>query len=86
ESEIKYEILAYLSDNPDAGDTMEGIVEWWLLEQRIKREAEKVKNALSELVAKGLIIENKRKSSGAYYRVNRRKYRKIQSMLKDRSE
>ena len=28
-------ILAYLSDNPDAGDTFEGIVEWWLLNQRI---------------------------------------------------
>jgi len=86
ESEIEYEILAYLSDNPEAGDTVEGIVEWWLLEQRIKSETEKVKNALSELVAKELIIESKRKSSAPYYRVNRRKYGKIKSILKDRSQ
>jgi len=86
ESEIEYDILAYLSNNPEAGDTVEGIIEWWLLEQRIKSETEKVKSALSRLVAKGLIVENKRKSSGAYYRVNRRKYGKIKSILKDRSQ
>jgi hypothetical protein len=27
-----YEILEYLLRNPDAGNTIEGIVEWWLLE------------------------------------------------------
>ncbi len=86
ESQIAYEILAYLADNPDAGDTMEGIVEWWLLEQRIKRETEKVREALTELVAKGFISKREGKTSGTYYRINRRKYRKIQAILNDRSE
>ena len=75
ESQIMYEILAYLTENPDAGDTMEGIVEWWLLEQTIKRETEKVKDALDELVARGFITERKGRSSLTYYRINRRKYR-----------
>jgi hypothetical protein len=36
--EVSHYILDYLSDNPDAGDTFEGIVEWWLLTQSIKFE------------------------------------------------
>jgi hypothetical protein len=86
DSQVKYRILAYLAENPDAGDTMEGIVEWWLLEQTIKRETVKVKDALDELVAGGLITERKRKSSPTYYRINRRKYKKIQALLKEGPE
>ena len=87
DSQVKYQILAYLAENPDAGDTMEGIVEWWLLAQTIKRETEKVKDALDELVARGLITERKgRRSSPTYYRINRRKYKKIQALLKEGPE
>src|SRR5918911_1556857 len=28
--QIAYNILAYLAENPDAQDTMEGIIGWWL--------------------------------------------------------
>jgi hypothetical protein len=69
ESEIVYEILAYLVENPDAGDTMEGIAEWWLLEQRIKRGTDKVERALDELVAKGFILERKGENSRIHYRI-----------------
>jgi hypothetical protein len=86
DSQIMYEILAYLAENPDAGDTMEGIVEWWLLERTIKRETEKVKDALDELVAQGFVTERKGSSSLTYYRINRRKYRKIQALLEERSK
>ena len=36
ESKIGNEILAYLVDHPKTQDTLEGIVEWWLLERAIK--------------------------------------------------
>lgn len=66
-----YYILAYLVDNPDAGDTFDGIVEWWLLHQRIKFETRTVSDAVAKLVAEGLIVEQKGTDSRTIYRVNR---------------
>ncbi len=83
-SQIVYEILAYLVENPEAQDTLVGIVEWWLLEQQIKRQTARVKKALAELVSKGLILERKGKDSRTHYRINRRKYKEIQVLLKQR--
>jgi hypothetical protein len=64
-------ILAYLADNPDAGDTLDGIVEWWMLTQTIKFETHTVSQAVAKLVADGLIIE-KRINSRIIYKVNRK--------------
>ncbi len=83
-SQIVYDILGYLVENPEVQDTLEGIVEWWLLEQQIKRQTAKVKEALAELVSKGLILERKGKDSRTHYRINRRKYKEIQALLKQR--
>ena len=69
--EACYYILAYLVDNPDAGDTFDGIVEWWLLHQRIKFETRTVSDAVAKLVAEGLIVEQKGTDSRTIYRVNR---------------
>lgn len=81
-SEITYEILAYLVDHPDSGDTLEGIVEWWLLERRIEHQSVKVKEVLAELVAKGLVRENKGRDSRVRYRINRRRQGEIQALLR----
>jgi hypothetical protein len=69
--EVCYHILAYLADNPDAGDTFEGIVEWWLLRQRIKFETITVSEAVAKLIAEGLIVEEKGSDSRVVYRVQR---------------
>ena len=71
EREACYHILAYLADNPDAGDTFEGIVEWWLLHQRIKFETRTVSEAVAKLVAEGLIVEEEGFDSRVVYRVQR---------------
>lgn len=78
---ITHEILAYLVEHPEAQDTLEGIVGWWLLEQEIKRQTVKVKKALAELVAKGLVLERQGKDSRTFYRINKRKRKEIQSLL-----
>ncbi len=70
-SKIGNEILAYLVDHPNARDTLAGIVDWWLLERQIKLQTTRVKEALSDLVAKGLILEKKGLNSQIHYRVNR---------------
>ena len=80
-SKIGNEILAYLVDHPNARDTLEGIVEWWLLEQQIKFQTARVKDALSDLVARGLILEKKGSNSQIHYRINQKKYKKIQELF-----
>jgi hypothetical protein len=52
-SAIKQQILDYLTENPQAEDTVRGIVEWWLLKQDITQTTAEVEAALAELVAKG---------------------------------
>lgn len=83
-SQLALEILAYLAEHPDAQDTLEGIVEWWILERRIKTEAAKVKKALAQLVDEGLIVESKGRDSRPHYRINRRKHNQIELALKQR--
>lgn|SRR5690349_4997188 len=79
--EVSYYILAYLSENPEAGDTFEGIVEWWLLRQRIKFETRNVSEAVTKLVSEGLIVEHEGSDSRIFYRVNTTKKQDVKSLL-----
>lgn len=80
--QISYEILAYLADHPSAQDTLEGVVEWWLLEETIKDRTERVKEAIDDLVSKRLLLERKGKDERTHYRINRRRVRAISEILK----
>ena len=82
--QIGNKILAYLIKNPQAQDTLEGIVEWWLLEREIKFETARVKEALSDLVARGLILEKKGSNSQIHYRINQSKFKEIQELFKQK--
>ena len=82
-SPIFYDILGYLVDHPGAQDTVEGIVEWWLLEQRIKKATTQVKAVLAQLVAEGLVIAHQGPAGRVYYRVNRQKLRGIRRLLRE---
>ena len=85
-SQIAAAILAYLAEHPKAQDTLEGIVEWWLLEQEIKRRTVMVQDALAELVAKGLVVERKGRDGRMHYRLNRQKRQEIAALLKQWSQ
>ena len=78
---ITYDILAYLSENPDAQDTLEGIAEWWLSEQTVKPSMTVVAEALTELVDTGLILARSGKESRTFYKVNRRRMKEISALL-----
>ena len=84
-SQIGKEILAYLVDHPKAQDTLEGIVNWWLLERAIKFQEAQVKKALAELFVNGLVIEHKGPGSQTQYRINQSKYEEIRELLKTRA-
>ena len=83
-TQIGNEILAYLVDHPKSQDTLEGIVEWWLLERTIKFQEAQVENALNDLVTEGLILEQKGLNSQTHYRINLSKYNEIQEFFKQK--
>lgn len=80
------DVLGYLTDNPDAQDTLEGIVEWWLLERRIESRTVKVQEALAELVASGLIVERQGSDSRLRYSINAEKQEQIRALIEKRSD
>lgn len=49
------EILRYLRAHPQAADTVDGIVMWWLPRQRYEEAVDRVQYALDDLVTRGLV-------------------------------
>lgn len=74
-------ILEYLHKNPNAQDTLSGITEWWLPKEEIRTQTATVKNALTLLLADGLILEVRGKDSQIHYRINDQKWAQIEGML-----
>ena len=62
------EILSYLGKHPQASDTLEGIVEWWLLQQKIEYQTKVVRDALAELVERGFLVKEVMKDARIHYR------------------
>lgn len=53
EIEIERSVLAYLHHHPQAADTLRGIVNWWLPQQRYESGCQRIERALDALVARG---------------------------------
>lgn len=83
---IEKEVLAYLVEHPEAGDTLKGIVDWWLLERKIIFQTARVKSALEQLVAEDFVFKYQGRDSNTHYRINQSKYEEIQGLLKQRTE
>ncbi len=81
-SQTALEILTYLTDYPDAGDTLEGIIRWWMLDRAIKTESKNVLAALVQLVDQGFVVEQRREDSRVHYRINHGKMSEIRDALK----
>jgi hypothetical protein len=83
---IADKVLAYLAQHPQARDTMEGIVEWWLLEQRIQCAIADVEAALSDLVRKDFLITHQCSDGRISYGLNREREREIRRHLRRAEE
>ena len=83
-AEISHTLLSYLFENTAASDTLEGIVEWWLLDRRLRNEITAVKQILDDFVAKQLIVESEAGDGRIHYRINRRKRKQIRALLEGR--
>ena len=75
-------ILNYLWNHPNAQDTRAGITEWWLPKEPFELQTAKVKEALRELVDRGLVLQIRGGDSQIRYRINRRRFKEIEAMLK----
>lgn len=83
---LALEILAYLVSQPKAEDTLEGIAEWWLLEQRVADAVAEVNKALAELKSTQLILARQRQDGRTHYRLNPKKAEEVKMMLKENSD
>lgn len=62
-------IERYLKEHPQAADTLEGIVNWWLLRQRYEIAMEVVNKALDVLVEQGTVAKLNPGGSTTIYRL-----------------
>ncbi|WP_313341560.1 hypothetical protein [Stenotrophomonas sp.] len=51
--EVADTVLAYLRAHPEAADTLQGIVRWWLPQQRYNRESGRIEAVLMLLAERG---------------------------------
>jgi len=80
-AQIAHEILAYLAEHPDAQDTLDGIVQWWLLERKIEYQRDLVIEALAQLTAKGFIEERPGANQRRLYVLSRQRMNEIIAFL-----
>jgi hypothetical protein len=55
DGEIERSLLTYLRGHPQAADTLDGIVEWWLPLQRYETARLRIERTLEKLVADGTL-------------------------------
>jgi hypothetical protein len=79
------QILEYLVENPHAGDTADGIVQWWLMQQRLIEAQEAVQSALDRLVAQDWILTERAADAQMHYRLNREKSEELHKYLQDKN-
>ena len=76
-TQVEEDIVSYLLDHPEARDTLDGIVRWWVLELRIQREIRQVEQAVAELVQRGWLISRTGADAQVHYSLNSAKAEEI---------
>ena len=73
ESLLERRILGYLAKRRYSQDTFRGIVEWWILKQRIFEAMAEVKTALANMVAQGKLEVRSGRDGQVRYHLRRGK-------------
>lgn len=81
EWELARAILHYLESHPKAKDTLEGIAQWWLLQEWSECLLGDVEQAVTWLCSQGFIIETRRPGVSPYYQLNPQKSEEISKIL-----
>jgi hypothetical protein len=61
------EILDYLAMHPEAQDTLDGILHWWVLDSCVKKWAPKVPETVAKLVEQGFLEEKPSADGKIFY-------------------
>lgn len=67
DDEIERALLTYLRGHPQAADTLDGIVEWWLPLQRYETARQRVERSLDKLVANGTLRRDRMHDGATLY-------------------
>jgi hypothetical protein len=81
--EMALKILRYLDENPNAADTVEGILQWWLLDRAIIEEEKAVSQALDSLVKSNLIVAVQTADARQHYRLNTQQIKKARKLVRE---
>ena len=65
--EVEQMVLSYLQRHPRGADTLDGIVRWWLPQQRYSVAQARIEAALSRLLSQGLIRQRRLPTGDALY-------------------
>jgi hypothetical protein len=68
---LSRKILNYLKEHPEAGDTLEGIANWWVVQQRIEEMVDEVAAALEDLIERGSIHALESHSGVTIYKIKK---------------
>lgn len=63
------EILDYLARHPDAEDTIDGILHWWVLDACIRKWTPKIAETVTQLVERGFLEERTSAEGRIFYRL-----------------
>jgi hypothetical protein len=64
------EILDYLASHPEAQDTLDGILHWWVLDSCVKKWAPIVPETVAKLVEQGFLEEKRSPDGQTFYHVS----------------
>ena len=64
------EILDYLARHPDAQDTIDGILHWWVLDACIRKWAPKIAETVAQLVEQGFLEQSQSADGNVFYRAS----------------
>lgn len=67
---VAKQIEDYLSAHPNAADSIEGIVKWWLVRQQYERRYDIVNKALQVLLTKGAVLKSTKAGNVVYVKNN----------------
>lgn len=80
---VAVKILRYLAEHPNAADTSDGILEWWLLRQSILDEERVVERALDSLVEQKLILKVEAADARKHYHLNADRIDESRALIRD---
>jgi hypothetical protein len=83
---LDQQILEYLIRQPDAKDTLEGIIEWWLPRARPGIKPDEVERVLGELAAKDWVTVTETGSRVVVYGLQRLRLDDIKRFLSSREQ